>query len=146
MSDYQTAISEAILDENTFVRAVFSGYQKGATVPFTRVVLRPISIKEQTWVQFALFDEKKCITKNYRAEELTAQLGTLLALPFRNFHVVTTSEDIQVQITKDVKPLIHRKRSAKPAEPVALTHDRQKEFLLPEGKPDTYLQAIGVHD
>ena len=143
MSDYHAVISEAILGESPLVRAVFSGFQKGTTVPYSRVVLRPVSVKGQNFVQFALFDAKKCITKNYRDAELTEHLAALLELPFRNFHVVTIAEEIQVQITKDGKPLVNRKKAAPITEPIALTHDRQKEFLLPEGKPDAYLQAIG---
>ncbi len=142
-SDYHTIISEAILGESALVRAVFSGCQKGATLPYIRVILRPVSVKNQKFIQFAYFDAQKCITKNYRDAELSEQLAVLLELPFRNFHVVTAVEEIQVQITKDGKPLVHRKKSAPIAEPIALTHDRQKEFLLPEGKPDPYLQAIG---
>jgi SAM-dependent methyltransferase len=143
VSEYQAIVSQAILNQATFVRAVFSGFQRGATVPYTRVVLRPIEVKGQAVVQFAYFDAKKCITKNYRDAELTANLNALLELPFRNLHVTTADEEIQVQITKDGKPLVHRKKAAQPRAVIPLAHDRQKDILLPEGTPDPYLQAIG---
>lgn len=143
MSEYQTIVSEAISSETEFVRAVFSGVQKGAMVPYTRVVLRPIEVKGNPVVQFAYFDAKKCITKNYRNEELREHLDALLELPFRSIHVTTASEEIQVQITKDGKPLVHRKKLAQVRETIPLAHDRPKDVLLPEGKPDPYLQAIG---
>lgn len=144
--DDRQSVRAAILDGGAFVRATWSGSQRGATVPWAKVVLRPVALKGENYIQFAFYDEKKCVTKNFRGDDLTAELDALLALPFRNVYVASTDGDLQVTVTKKGKAVAHRGRPT--AEAADVSHNRVKSVPLPEGKPDSYLQAIGVmtHD
>ena len=146
--EYKQLIQRTILDaqsliQASFVRATFTGQQKGKSQPWVKVVLRPVAIKGEPCIQFASYDDKKCITKNYKEGELAQQLEALLDLPFRNMHVSTTAGDTQVNFSKAGKPIVQRTKAAHPVTAPDLAHDRVKGFALPSGTPDAYLQAIG---
>ncbi len=140
-ADYRQILRERILDEATFVRATFSG----KNLPWRKLVLRPVLLKTGRHLQFSYFDDKKDVTKNYAGDELIAALDEALALPFINFVVQSSTGDVQVQITKKGKALIHHSRTAQPREP-DLAHDHEKASVLPASDP--YLQAVGImtHD
>jgi hypothetical protein len=93
----------------TFIRAVFSGEQKGASVPWVRVVVRPVELKGQVHWQFSYFDEKKDITKNY-LDEAASKVDELLALPFRNIFVESRTGNLQVNFSKKGKALVSRSK------------------------------------
>ena len=143
MSDYQDTIRNAILDENNFVRAAFSGRQRGQAVRWQRLELRPVEVKGQRHLQFSFFDEKQNIVKNYAGETAVAELTAALALPFRNFHIIGQNETIQINLSKKGKPIINRKATEKP-QVVDLAHDRSKNTVLSEGEAIPFLQAMGV--
>ncbi len=137
-------VKDKILDENIFVRAVFSGQRRGHTVPWNRVVVRPVAVRGQRRVQFSYFDAKKDITKNYGGAQVAARLDELLALPFKNITLQTSSDDFQIQVTKKGKVIVHRHKLPEPRELPSLQHDRQKNLLLPADQPDPFLHQIGV--
>jgi len=140
-SDYRQLVRERILDNSTFIRAVFSGEQKGASVPWMKVVVRPVELKGLVHWQFSYFDEKKDITRNY-LEEAAARVNELLALPFRNIFVESRAGNLQVNFTKKGKALVSR---SKPSETtVDLSHDRQKNKLLTDENAAPFLKAVGI--
>ena len=141
--DYRAVVRAAVLAQDSFVRATFSGQQQGETLDWVRVTLRPVEVKGGKHIQFAYYDAKKCITKNYAGAELAVHLDSLLLLAFKNMHIASRSEEIQISIHKSGAARIHRNRVARAEESVEVSHDRQKDLVLPEGRPDPYLQAIG---
>ena len=141
--DFRNNVRAAVLDAPTFLRATLSGQQRGEAQEWTRVTLRPVELKGKKCVQFAYYDAKKCITKNYADAEIVANLEVLLQSGFKNMHVVSTTGEIQVNISKSGKPLIYRSKASQVIPVGEAAHDRRKDLLLPEGKPDPYLQAIG---
>src|SRR5262245_38240733 len=88
--EYKKQNIEYILNQDGFVRAVFSGRQKGSSLPWIKVLVRPVEIKGNLNLQFSYFDEKKDITKNYSLEEAVVNIEELLVLPFRNIFVENT--------------------------------------------------------
>jgi hypothetical protein len=141
--DFRSIVRAAVLDAQNFLRATLSGQQRGEEGEWIRVTLRPIEIKGRKCVQFAYYDAKKCITKNYADAEVVTHLETLLQSGFKNIHVASTTGEVQINISKSGKPLIHRGKAPQIVTGGEAAHDRRKDLLLPEGKPDPYLQAIG---
>lgn len=141
-TDFRQLIMQHILDTPTFVTATFSGQQHGQSVPWKKVALRPVLIKQKSHIQFSYFDGRQDITKNYQGAELESQLADLLETPFSNFNVQTTTGDLQVQITKKGKAIVHQNSAARPSPD--LKHDRKKQVLLPADQPDPFLQAVGI--
>lgn len=140
-SDYKQLVRERILARDTFIRAVFSGEQKDASVPWMKVVVRPVELKGQVHLQFSYFDGKKDITKNH-LEGAAAKVDELLALPFRNIFVESGTGNLQVNFTKKGRALVSR---SKPSETVTdLSHDRQKNKLLTDENAAPFLKAVGI--
>ncbi len=144
-SGYKQLVRERILASDTFIRAVFSGEQKGASVQWIKVVVRPVELKGQVHLQFSYFDEKKDITKNY-LDEADAKVDELLALPFRNIFVESGEGNVQVNFSKKGKPLISKSKPSQVR--TDLSHDHHKDRLLTPGNAAPFLQAIGImtHD
>jgi SAM-dependent methyltransferase len=137
-------IKARVLDEETFVRAVLSGRQRGHELPWRRVVIRPVLVRGRRLVQVSHLDERQDTTKNYGAAAVEAKLDELLALPFKSFYVESTDGTLQVQFSRKGRPLVHRKNAPRASAAPSLEHDRQKDLLLPVGEPDSFLQAIGI--
>ena len=139
--DYKQLVRERMLASDTFIRAVFSGEQKGASLQWIKVVVRPVELKEQIHLQVSYFDEKKDITKNY-LEEAPVKVDELLALPFRNIFVESSAGNVQVNFTKKGKALVSKSKHS--VTNVDLSHDRQKNRLLTDENAAPFLKAVGI--
>jgi hypothetical protein len=142
MNDFQQLVIAHILDEAHFVAATFSGQQHGQTLPWKKVRLRPVLVKQKRHVQISYFDGRQDITKNYRGAELENHLIQLVEMPFSHFQVQAIAGDLQVQITKKGKAIVHHSAAQRTAPD--LSHDRKKQVALPAGSPDPFLQAVGI--
>jgi SAM-dependent methyltransferase len=141
-SDYKQQVRAKILTRETLIRAVFSGAQKGSSLPWTKVIVRPVELKGEIHLQFSYFDEKKDITKNH-LEDAAAKVDELLVLPFRNIFVESSDGNLQVNISKKGKALVSEPKSI--AAPVAdLSHDHQKNRLLSAENAAPFLKAVGI--
>ena len=140
-SDYKDLVRERILQRETLIRAAFTGEQKGSSLPWVKVTVRPVELKGQIHLQFSYFDEKKDITKNY-LEEAAAKVDELLALPFRNIFIESSVGNVQVNISKKGKALINESKPTKST--TNLSHDRQKNRILTAENAAPFLKAIGI--
>jgi SAM-dependent methyltransferase len=142
--DYKKIARDRILDAEVFLRAVFSGSQRGQELSWTKVVLRPVVIKGKTHLQFSYLDDRKDISKNYTGDEASEKLDELINLPFSNIHVETRKEMIDIKITKKGKVLFYEKKRTEPPNLVDLSHDREKNKILSARNPLPFLQAVGI--
>lgn len=143
-SEYKPLVRERILARNGFIRASFSGEQKGASLRWNKVIVRPVEIKGEIHLQFSYFDEKKDITKNYTLNEATSKVDELLALPIRNIFVESAEGGLQVNISKKGKAVVSEAKPSKTSTQADLAHDRQKNRLLSVENAEPFLQAIGM--
>ncbi len=143
MTGYLDTIREAVFDETNFVRAAFSGRQRGQTNPWQRLELRPVEVQGKRHLQFSFFDEKQNIVKNYAGSTAVSELNRALDLPFRNFHIISQYEILQVNLTKKGKAIVNKRANETPQE-VDLAHDRSKNTILSEGEDIPFLRAMGV--
>lgn len=143
---YRETMKESVLDEATFVRLTLKGKQPKQEVPYRRIVVRPVLIKGERHLQFSYFTEKQDVTKNYRDTPAEEKLDEALALPYSLLQLETTQENLEVQITKGGKPIFHRTKQAEDKRLPDLSHDHSKAIPLPAGKPDAFLQRLGIMD
>ena len=146
--DHKKQAYERILNQDSFLRAVFSGQQKGSSLEWVKVLVRPVEIRGTIHLQFSYFDEKKDITKNYSFEEATAHIDELLALPFRNIFIEDRNGSLQVNISRKGKALVNERMISASSPIPDLTHDRQKSRLLTAENAAPFLKAVGImtHD
>lgn len=142
-TDYLSLIRETILNPETFVRATFSGRQKGQSLRWQRITIRPVLLKNKRHLQFSYYDEAQHIAQNHAGEQAAAELENTLKLPFRNFHIQTTQQYIQINLTKKGTPIISIQNVDEP-QPIDLAHDREKQHILMEGQVIPYLLATGI--
>ncbi len=141
--DYKRLVREAVLDERRFVRAVFSAPLRGRSIPWKRIVLRPVEIKGTQHVQFTYYDEAKSIDRNRAGAEADEELASVLLMPFRDIHVELIDRSLQVTAAQKGDARVKTTTKSTPVDRV-LTHDRQKRLPLPAGKADEYLAAVGI--
>lgn len=142
-TDYKEQIKRIVLDEEQFVRLTMKGQIREPILPWRQVIVRPVRIKNERYLQFSYFTQKQDITKNYRNGEAGAKLDELLALLFHSIAAQSLSETLHVQFTKKGKAITRRAPSG---EAPNLAHDQRKNLLLPADRPDAFLQATGIMD
>ena len=142
--DYKAIVKSAVLDEQTFLGLTLSQKLREDATPWTKIRLRPVLIKGHREMQFSYFDAKKNITKNFAGYELQKRLDEVLAIPFSQIHVQSTSGDIHVRITRKGRALITKGKASSQSKAPVLLHDRVKHYPLAVDTPDAFLQTIGV--
>ncbi len=124
----------ALLLDPTLTRAVAAGRRRGHTPSVTRAELRPVTLKGGAHLQIVTDDGSRPYTRNVAlGAEAAAAVDALLAEPFGNWHVETTTATVQVRVTKKGDAQVHR--SAAVAAPAPQQHDRAKQWLLDPGDP-----------
>jgi SAM-dependent methyltransferase len=141
--EHREIVKARILDEDTFVRAVFSGRRRGCALSWRQVTVRPVAIRGERHLQFSYLDDKQDITRNY-TDEAEHMLDELLSMPFSSIDVRTTEGPLQVQVTRKGRFIVHQHKAPVQSIQPSLEHDRRKDLPLPVDKPDPFLQAIGI--
>ncbi|HEY6408983.1 MAG TPA: SAM-dependent methyltransferase [Ktedonobacteraceae bacterium] len=143
-SEYRESIKKLVLDEETFLRMTLKGKIHGQEVPWRRVIVRPVLLKQTRHLQFSYINAKQDITKNYHEHEAVIKLDEALALPFSSIMVQTTREHVSIQVNKDGKAIFSRSKATHGDRAPDLAHDARKILPLPADKADIFLQAIGI--
>lgn len=116
--------------------------RNAGAVPWLRVVIRQVELRGERFLQFSYFDEKKDITKNFRAAESAAPLDEVIAIGFANVHLSTRAEEVDLRTSKKGKVFVSRRpaEEPKPVQP----HNRIKDVPLPEGQANRLLEVMGI--
>ncbi len=132
----------AVLDDEHLVRALASGRRRGSAEPrWRRVELRYVDLRAGRRLQLTAYDDTQAHVSNH--EDAANLLDDLLAEPFANWHVETTTHAHQLRITKKGKVLLHSTERTAEVAPER-THDHAKQRLLAEDHP--VLRALGISD
>ena len=133
---------EIVLDDESLVRALASGRRRGQPPPrWRRVELRYVDLKAGRRLQVTAYDDTQAHVANHA--DPAAAIDELLAEPFANWHVETTTHTHQLRVTKKGQPLLHSTERAEQVAPER-SHDQSKQRLLPGDHP--VLQALGISD
>src|SRR5690349_9058581 len=133
LADVLAEVRTHLLDP-ALTRAVAAGRRRGQTPSVTRAELRPVALKGGTHLQIVTDDGSRPFTRNVApGPEAEAAVDVLLAEPFGNWHVETSTATVQVRITKKGDAQVHRGAPAAASTPSS--HDRTKQWLLDPGDP-----------
>ena len=122
-----------------FVRAVLSGRRRNLTPSAERIDIKPVLIKGEEKLQIQSTDGRQVTTKNVSANEII--FADFLGQGFANLLAESTSESYSVRISKKDEALVTIGRVKLERD---LTHDRQKQRLLPED--NRIFALLGMHD
>ena len=130
---------ELISDTSTLVRVVLSGRRRNMTVPFERIDLRPVLIKDGIALQISQNDGRVTTVKNVAPKDFQAR--TYLEMGYANILVEHTSGALSIRITKKGEAQVHEEKGAREQN---LDHDRKKARLLDSSDP--FLIEVGISD
>jgi SAM-dependent methyltransferase len=141
LSDALDRVRDLVLDDQALFRALGTGRRRGQHPRWRRVELRYVDLKAGRHLQVTRYDDTQAHVSNHR--DAAAVLEELLAEPFGNWHVDTTTGTLQLRVTKSGEAVVgfHAREGA--AEP-ARGHDRTKSRLLAEDDP--VLVELGISD
>lgn len=110
----------------------------------TKVKIRPLLKKETLLFQFASQIGKQEFHENLNQEEAVGRLTELLTSDFGQFQMEMTDRTVIILTSKKGKVTIKEKKKAQKEEKASLTHNRKKQYILPEGIPIPFLVDLGV--
>ena len=135
----QTIISAA---DNTALLKITIGNKKDKSSVLKNVFIKPVLIKEKYLLSFVYRNLTNDITKNFDLPDGINQIKNLLKESFFNADVYTTAETVYYTVTEEGKEKIVTKTSKAKVTVGVLTHDKQKNRLIPTNS--FYLKELGL--
>ena len=138
----ESALEKAVAvarDSKTLVRIVLSGRRRNMVVPFERIDIRPVLIKDEVVYQIMQNDGRVTTTKNIAQEDFNPM--SYLELGYANILVEHTAGSLSIRITKKGEAQVHEDKVAREQN---LEHDRKKTRLLDSADP--FLIEVGISD
>ena len=137
-------IRRRVFDEKGWMKITQVVRRGGETF---RISLRPVMIKDEKRFQGEMVEDGKTTVKNFDdagarkgLEEIIDQAGT------RELHLITSSGDLHVRVTKKGKVLVSRSGAMSRDVQDVPSHDRVKQHPLNAFESTTLLKAIQIAD
>jgi len=139
------ALVTASLAASRLSRVVLSKH-RGPDATLNRVVMRPVVLKGQLHLSFVASHATKDLTRNLLPGEGLAHLRGLIDTHFSHANLLTSTEDVQLLVSRKGKCTLLRKpvRENAPTAAVQTTHDREKKRWVSIERP--FLVELGVTD
>jgi SAM-dependent methyltransferase len=131
-----------LFQPDRLVRATLSGRVRGQEPPpYRRVELRFVDLRHGRCLQVTRYDQTQAFTSNVELDRGPAEVERLLAEAYGNWHVETTTETVQVRVTKRGRPMVHRE-----LRPASLDADRSHDRVKPRrlDAADPIFAALGL--
>ncbi|RKP45820.1 SAM-dependent methyltransferase [Cohnella endophytica] len=140
--EWQALLEEAVR-EDRLIQATFSSPRGKGDDISRKLTVRPIRLKAGLFYQFERYLNNKAYHENVAADRLKEQLQASME-NYKQALFKMAEADVQVLANKKgALSIVGRKAVAKrAAEPQ--THNRNKSYVLPDGEPVPFLQALGV--
>jgi uncharacterized protein YozE (UPF0346 family) len=136
-------ILKNILDEKRLIKIVF-GKPRKKSIPYSKIIIRPILIKEQFYYQLEYHYTNKVIHENLNPEDLIIVCSDFMLKDFKQLNIYANNEDVLILASNPNEPKILKSRPSK--NDVDLNHNRKKQYIIPDDKPCDFLIRLGVTD
>lgn len=143
MSEIRDICIKAI-KESQMIKVILSDVRKGAEVAYHKCTAKPVCIQNEIKYQVTYFVGEKVIHENFTAEIFQKELLNLMGSIFKQAMVYTVDHDYQVIWSKKGKERCLLKPPT--LKLGSLTHNRQKTYLIEEGKPCDFMIYLGIMD
>lgn len=121
---------------------IILGNKKDKTASLKNVLVKPVLIKNQPQLSFTYRHNTQDIVKNYAAADAITVLQQLLENDFYNADAFTQTNDYQLTAKKDNTLKLVTKPASQADAPVALQHDRTKNYKV--STRAAYLYQLGI--
>jgi SAM-dependent methyltransferase len=131
-----------LIGEQSLLQATLSNPRRKDAEQPSKVKAKPVLLKGRLHVQFAYTVGPQERHENVEPEEAADKLAELLRTGFKQGLVQAKDADYQILVNRQEKAQILKKQATK--KEASLTHNRQKHYVLEEGKPVPFLVELGV--
>jgi len=128
------------LNDGSFVKLVLAKPQR-ASDDLLRLTARPVLLRGEAMLSLVYTHKTRDITKNHGLHEGMTLLRELLGSTFRNAHLHTQSDELQLSISKKGQCTLHVAAASLAAD-APTAHDREKQRWLDLSRP--FLTELGV--
>lgn len=137
-----TIINQSI-ETNEFINCVWSN-PRTKEVPYVKISAKPIEIKDNYMIQFAMLKDNKETHSNVAIQQV-AEFITQHCTGYKQIQLFTGTGDYQCLVNKKGVANIKRKAPSK-SQPASLKHDRKKQYILDNDKSKGFLTKLGIMD
>lgn len=143
MDSSPQALLDDALSRGKCLKLVISQPRRGIQTEFTKVVVQPVEVRRQPAWQFAFHASRKVTHENLDARSAIARVSQLLAETFLQAALYTPEADYAIRARPDGALQVSSSPPSR-APATAVSHNREKSYLIPEGTPCPFLAEIGV--
>lgn len=141
LNDFLKRLRESLRDDACW-GVVLSQPHRDQTDAPTKLTARPVELSGQRRYQLAERRGKQEFHLNLTSDELLARITAEFGQRFEQADLFTPDADYSARVIRDGTVRLTKRKPSKSAP--ALTHDRRKQYLIPEGRPCPFLAEIGV--
>lgn len=105
--------------------------------------LRPIELKGETVIQWELQFDRQQTHLNLSLEQSTARFSELFGKEYREAYLFTADTEAMLRHSNQGAKLKTKQRHPRTVERPR-QHNRSKNYLIPEGEPCPFLEALGI--
>ena len=131
-----------IFSGKMLVSVVLSAPHQKSSVQHTKVVVRPVMIKNQLHYQITEYRGTQTFHRNVNADECLKLLNEEIGSYFAQALICTTQADYHVLANKKGKITILAKPPTKSK--LTLEHNRKKQYIMEEGAPNPFLIELSI--
>jgi SAM-dependent methyltransferase len=134
---------EDIVKEKTLISMVVSNPRKKQNES-KRISIKPVLIKDKYILQFESIIRNKAYHENLDEDEAVEKIIKEMTESFKNMFIKTENHEYQCMVSKKGKLTCKRKDAE--STPLNLSHDRKKEYIIPDNEKCDFLIELGVMD
>lgn len=131
----------ASLEQNAFIKLVLAKYV-GDEADLQRLIIKPVTVKEQACLSFVYRYKTRDITKNFALADGVAMIAELLPASFKNAHLLALTDEAQLEYSKKNKSSLFKSKPQQLREAPSAEHNREKNRFLDLSRP--FLADLGV--
>lgn len=143
LDDFVAFVFAAVRDQQ-LIQLVLSQPVGGSTAEISKVSIRAVRIRDDERLQFASQHGKQESHENLDVEAARARVSQLFGAQFRRAHVFTTDCDLDAQFKNAGVVTCRKQPPSKASADRVTSHNRAKEYLIPDGQTCEFLHEIGV--
>ena len=136
-------ILERALESGTLIRLSFGDLRRKSN-PYKKTLLRPLILQGELCYQAEYHYQNKVTHKNLKKTEVIGFCRELISDTFKQINVFTEETDYQILASDPDRPRIIKKPASKTMP--ALSHDLEKQYIIPDRIPCDFLIRLGVMD
>ena len=135
-------LMEKVINEETIIKATFSGIRNKSEKTFNKVTIKKVIIKNEEKHQFEYFYDKNVEHKNLNNNEAVSEMCQFIETYFKQAVINTVDSDYQILVSKKGVPKILKKAATRKFE--ELSHNKKKNYILNEGEKTPFLIELGI--